>query len=80
MSDNLGVTQDNMSSPPPPELIPPLHFFSSWLFEVNFSNDNYIVKIVICCAVGLNVLLSGIRITRKLLMMLLHFLHCYCDL
>ncbi|XP_035826426.1 ral GTPase-activating protein subunit alpha-1 [Aplysia californica] len=33
MSDNLGVTQDNMSSPPPPELIPPLHIFSSWLFQ-----------------------------------------------
>ncbi|KAH9496143.1 Ral GTPase-activating protein subunit alpha-1 [Bulinus truncatus] len=39
MSDNLGVTQDNMSSPPPPELIPPLHYFSSWLFECfNLSN------------------------------------------
>ncbi|XP_055879751.1 ral GTPase-activating protein subunit alpha-2-like isoform X3 [Biomphalaria glabrata] len=39
MSDNLGVTQDNMSSPQPPELIPPLHYFSSWLFECfNLSN------------------------------------------
>ncbi|XP_059157319.1 ral GTPase-activating protein subunit alpha-1-like isoform X3 [Physella acuta] len=41
MSDNLGVTQDNMSSPPPPELIPPLHFFSSWLFECLNLNNKY---------------------------------------
>ncbi|CAL1547567.1 unnamed protein product [Lymnaea stagnalis] len=41
MSDNLGVTQDNMSSPPPPELIPPLHFFSSWLFECLSLNNRY---------------------------------------
>lgn len=34
MRSNLGVTADNMNSPPPPELIPPLHIFSPWLFEV----------------------------------------------
>lgn len=35
MSDNLGVVQDGVSLPPP-ELIPPVHYFSSWLFEVCF--------------------------------------------
>ncbi|XP_076442581.1 ral GTPase-activating protein subunit alpha-1-like isoform X3 [Babylonia areolata] len=33
ISENLGVTPDNMSSPPPSELIPPSHIFASWLFE-----------------------------------------------
>ncbi|KAJ8308029.1 hypothetical protein KUTeg_012903 [Tegillarca granosa] len=33
MRSNLGVTADNMNSPPPPELIPPLHIFAPWLFE-----------------------------------------------
>lgn len=35
ISENLGVTPDNMSSPPPSELIPPTHIFASWLFEVS---------------------------------------------
>ncbi|XP_070180609.1 ral GTPase-activating protein subunit alpha-1-like isoform X3 [Littorina saxatilis] len=33
MSENLGVTPDNMSSPSPSELIPPTYIFASWLFE-----------------------------------------------
>ncbi|KAL8608299.1 hypothetical protein ACOMHN_042166 [Nucella lapillus] len=33
ISENLGVTPDNMSSPPPSELIPPSHIFASWFFE-----------------------------------------------
>ncbi|GAB1601381.1 ral GTPase-activating protein subunit alpha-1-like isoform X7 [Argonauta hians] len=33
MRENLGVTLDNQCSPAPPELIPPLAIFSSWLFE-----------------------------------------------
>ncbi|KAK3764075.1 hypothetical protein RRG08_046540 [Elysia crispata] len=41
MSDNLGVTQNNMLSPPPPEMIPPLHFFSSWLFECLTLGNKY---------------------------------------
>ncbi|GFO04867.1 ral GTPase-activating protein subunit alpha-1, partial [Plakobranchus ocellatus] len=41
MSDNLGVTQNNMLSPPPPEMIPPLHFFSSWLFECLALGNKY---------------------------------------
>jgi hypothetical protein len=32
--DNLSVTSDNQSSPAPPEIIPPLMIFSSWLFKV----------------------------------------------
>ncbi|BFZ11585.1 hypothetical protein BsWGS_14624 [Bradybaena similaris] len=40
MSDNLGVVQDGVSLPPP-ELIPPVHFFSSWLFEcLSLSNKH----------------------------------------
>ncbi|GFR74888.1 Ral GTPase-activating protein subunit alpha-1 [Elysia marginata] len=41
MSDNLGVTENNMLSPPPPEMIPPIHFFSSWLFECLALGNKY---------------------------------------
>ncbi|KAH9375453.1 hypothetical protein HPB48_015428 [Haemaphysalis longicornis] len=33
MRDNLGITEDNMTTPPPPALIPPLLLISPWLFE-----------------------------------------------
>lgn len=32
--DNLGISQDNQSSPPPPVLIPPLRILTPWLFKV----------------------------------------------
>ncbi|XP_067682813.1 ral GTPase-activating protein subunit alpha-1-like isoform X5 [Haliotis asinina] len=41
MRENLGVTQDNTSSPPPPELIPPHHIFATWLFECLTLNNKY---------------------------------------
>ncbi|GFS68356.1 hypothetical protein NPIL_633392 [Nephila pilipes] len=31
--DNLGVTLDNHTTPPPPELVPPLLLVTPWLFE-----------------------------------------------
>ncbi|CAG5136421.1 unnamed protein product, partial [Candidula unifasciata] len=40
MSDNLGVVQDSASLPPP-ELIPPVHYFSSWLFECLSLGNKY---------------------------------------
>ncbi|XP_075723162.1 ral GTPase-activating protein subunit alpha-1 isoform X3 [Rhipicephalus microplus] len=33
MRDNLGITEDNMTTPPPPTLIPPLLLIAPWLFE-----------------------------------------------
>lgn len=30
---NMGITVDNQNTPPPPELVPPLHIFTSWLFQ-----------------------------------------------
>lgn len=33
MRDNLGITEDNMTTPPPPALIPPLLLIAPWLFE-----------------------------------------------
>lgn len=32
--DNLGISLDNQSSPPPPVLIPPLRILTPWLFKV----------------------------------------------
>lgn len=31
--DNIGVSVDNTFSPAPPTTVPPIHFFSSWLFK-----------------------------------------------
>uniref|UniRef100_A0A671KFV5 Ral GTPase-activating protein subunit alpha-1-like n=1 Tax=Sinocyclocheilus anshuiensis TaxID=1608454 RepID=A0A671KFV5_9TELE len=31
--DNLGISLDNQSSPPPPDLIPPLRILTPWLFK-----------------------------------------------
>ena len=33
--DNLGITLDNQTTPPPPEYIPPLRMLSPWLFKVS---------------------------------------------
>lgn len=33
--DNLGISLDNQSSPPPPVLIPPLRILTPWLFKVS---------------------------------------------
>ncbi|XP_053376419.1 ral GTPase-activating protein subunit alpha-2-like isoform X3 [Mercenaria mercenaria] len=41
MRENLGVTQDNQSSPPLPEFIPPQTIFSSWLFECLTLSNKY---------------------------------------
>ncbi|XP_025103645.1 ral GTPase-activating protein subunit alpha-1-like isoform X4 [Pomacea canaliculata] len=41
ISDNQGVTPDNMSTPPPSELIPPTHIFASWLFECLQLSDKF---------------------------------------
>lgn len=35
--DNLGISLDNQSSPPPPVLIPPLRILTPWLFKVGCS-------------------------------------------
>lgn len=39
--NNLGVTVDNQSSPPPSEFVPPLHIITSWLFEAINLPDEY---------------------------------------
>ncbi|XP_078589671.1 ral GTPase-activating protein subunit alpha-1-like isoform X4 [Branchiostoma floridae x Branchiostoma japonicum] len=33
LRDNLGITTDNLMTPPPPELLPPLNEFAPWLFK-----------------------------------------------
>ncbi|NXC20243.1 RGPA1 protein, partial [Corythaeola cristata] len=35
--DNLGISTDNLTSPSPPVLIPPLRILTPWLFKVNLS-------------------------------------------
>ncbi|XP_066479079.1 ral GTPase-activating protein subunit alpha-2 isoform X1 [Tiliqua scincoides] len=39
--DNLAISQDNQSTPPPPILIPPLRIFASWLFKATTLPDEY---------------------------------------
>lgn len=39
--DNLGVSLDNLSTPPPPLYVPPIHFFASWLFETLQLSNHY---------------------------------------
>ncbi|XP_023240859.1 ral GTPase-activating protein subunit alpha-1-like isoform X3 [Centruroides sculpturatus] len=39
--NNLGVTVDNQSSPPPSEFVPPLHIITSWLFQAINLPDEY---------------------------------------
>ncbi|XP_053331623.1 ral GTPase-activating protein subunit alpha-1 isoform X3 [Spea bombifrons] len=39
--DNLGISLDNQSSPPPPVLIPPLRILTPWLFKATMLPDKY---------------------------------------
>ncbi|XP_067895383.1 ral GTPase-activating protein subunit alpha-1 isoform X5 [Heterodontus francisci] len=39
--DNLGITIDNQTSPPPPVLIPPLRILTPWLFKATTLPEKY---------------------------------------
>lgn len=39
--DNLGISTDNLTSPSPPVLIPPLRILTPWLFKVNLSTEQW---------------------------------------
>ncbi|KAG8449519.1 hypothetical protein GDO86_016240 [Hymenochirus boettgeri] len=39
--DNLGISMDNQSSPPPPVLIPPLRILTPWLFKATMLPEKY---------------------------------------
>ncbi|XP_060615142.2 ral GTPase-activating protein subunit alpha-1 isoform X8 [Anolis sagrei] len=39
--DNLGISIDNMTSPSPPVLIPPLRILTPWLFKATMLSDKY---------------------------------------
>uniref|UniRef100_UPI00398F7563 ral GTPase-activating protein subunit alpha-1 isoform X3 n=1 Tax=Pristiophorus japonicus TaxID=55135 RepID=UPI00398F7563 len=39
--DNLGITIDNQTSPPPPVLIPPLRILTPWLFKATSLPEKY---------------------------------------
>ncbi|XP_028252303.1 ral GTPase-activating protein subunit alpha-1 isoform X6 [Parambassis ranga] len=39
--DNLGISLDNQSSPPPPALIPPLRILTPWLFKATMLTERY---------------------------------------
>ncbi|XP_028856981.1 ral GTPase-activating protein subunit alpha-1 isoform X2 [Denticeps clupeoides] len=39
--DNLGISLDNQSSPPPPDLIPPLRILTPWLFKATMLTERY---------------------------------------
>ncbi|XP_066469819.1 ral GTPase-activating protein subunit alpha-1 isoform X3 [Tiliqua scincoides] len=39
--DNLGISTDNMTSPSPPILIPPLRILTPWLFKATMLSDKY---------------------------------------
>uniref|UniRef100_A0A4W3GK43 Ral GTPase activating protein catalytic subunit alpha 1 n=1 Tax=Callorhinchus milii TaxID=7868 RepID=A0A4W3GK43_CALMI len=39
--DNLGITTDNQTSPPPPVLIPPLRILTPWLFKATTLPEKY---------------------------------------
>ncbi|XP_075049056.1 ral GTPase-activating protein subunit alpha-1 [Mixophyes fleayi] len=39
--DNLGISLDNLYSPPPPILIPPLRILTPWLFKATTLPDKY---------------------------------------
>ncbi|KAM9294425.1 ral GTPase-activating protein subunit alpha-1 [Gastrophryne carolinensis] len=39
--DNLGISLDNQSSPPPPMLVPPLRILTPWLFKATMLPDKY---------------------------------------
>nr|XP_015205814.1 PREDICTED: ral GTPase-activating protein subunit alpha-1 isoform X2 [Lepisosteus oculatus] len=39
--DNLGISLDNQTSPPPPVLIPPLRILTPWLFKATMLTERY---------------------------------------
>ncbi|XP_078515487.1 ral GTPase-activating protein subunit alpha-1 isoform X3 [Lissotriton helveticus] len=39
--DNLGISLDNQTSPPPPVLIPPLRILTPWLFQATMLPEKY---------------------------------------
>ncbi|KAF5891339.1 ral GTPase-activating protein subunit alpha-1-like, partial [Clarias magur] len=39
--DNLGISIDNQTSPPPPDLIPPLRILTPWLFKATMLSEKY---------------------------------------
>ncbi|XP_073683721.1 ral GTPase-activating protein subunit alpha-1 isoform X8 [Garra rufa] len=39
--DNLGISLDNQTSPPPPDLIPPLRILTPWLFKATMLGERY---------------------------------------
>ncbi|XP_036398951.1 ral GTPase-activating protein subunit alpha-1 isoform X4 [Megalops cyprinoides] len=39
--DNLGISLDNQTSPPPPALIPPLRILTPWLFKATMLTERY---------------------------------------
>ncbi|KAK2842973.1 hypothetical protein Q7C36_011188 [Tachysurus vachellii] len=39
--DNLGISVDNQTSPPPPDLIPPLRILTPWLFKATMLSEKY---------------------------------------
>ncbi|KAB0393905.1 hypothetical protein E2I00_007901 [Balaenoptera physalus] len=39
--DNLGISTDNLTSPSPPLLIPPLRILTPWLFKATMLTDKY---------------------------------------
>ncbi|XP_038263416.1 ral GTPase-activating protein subunit alpha-1 isoform X4 [Dermochelys coriacea] len=39
--DNLGISADNLTSPSPPVLIPPLRILTPWLFKATVLTDKY---------------------------------------
>uniref|UniRef100_A0A8C8SMN3 Ral GTPase activating protein catalytic subunit alpha 1 n=1 Tax=Pelusios castaneus TaxID=367368 RepID=A0A8C8SMN3_9SAUR len=39
--DNLGISSDNLTSPSPPVLIPPLRILTPWLFKATMLTDKY---------------------------------------
>ncbi|XP_030307503.1 ral GTPase-activating protein subunit alpha-1 isoform X5 [Calypte anna] len=39
--DNLGISTDNLTSPSPPVLIPPLRILTPWLFKATVLTDKY---------------------------------------
>ena len=38
---NQGISLDNKSTPPVPNLLPPLHYFASWLFQAAYLPQKY---------------------------------------
>ncbi|XP_071963778.1 ral GTPase-activating protein subunit alpha-2-like [Antedon mediterranea] len=41
MRENLGISTDNQTTPPPPVFIPPLKMFSPWLFQATYLSDRF---------------------------------------